>query len=91
MVEVALFLVGSADVVYNVQFFHKQLGLCCCGLLVEEISAKECPDRLWTSTWPLHGDGQTARARILGYRNVALKAEFLKLYKKVYGQKPDNG
>jgi hypothetical protein len=91
MVEAAPFLVGSTHAVYDAQFFHKQLGLCCRGLLVEEISTKECPDHLWASTWPLHEDGQTARARILGCRNVALKVEFLKLYKKVYGQKPDNG
>jgi hypothetical protein len=91
MVEAAPFLVGSVHTVYDAQFFHKQLGLCYRGLLVKEIYAKECPDRLWASTWPLHEDGQPARARISGCRNAALKAEFLKLYKKVYGQKPDNG
>ena len=58
---------------------------------MDVVTPTDCPDKLWASTWPLHKDGQSSRVKISGCNSPDSQRDFLKLYKKVYGQRPDNG
>lgn len=91
MVEAAPFLRGSTSTEYDAKFFSKLVGLCNGGVMVDDVTPAECPDHLWASTWPLHEDGQSARVKISGCKSPEIQRDFRKLYKKVYGQRPDNG
>ena len=91
LLKAAPFLLGRREVRYDEQWFNSTLGLCKTGPLPTKISEKECPAYNYATTWPYMDEDNKSRFPLDKCKDPTARDTYLALYKRVYGEKPDNG
>ena len=85
------FLMGRRAAKYDEEWFASTLGLCSTGPLPTKISESECPASSYAGTWPYMDEDNKSRFPLDRCRDPTTRDTYLALYKRVYGEKPDNG
>ena len=91
LLRAAPFLMGKCAAKYDEQWVNSTLGLCRTGPLPTKISETECHASNYATTWPYMDNNNKSKFPLDKCKDPTAQDTYLALYKRVYGEKPDNG
>ena len=91
LLRAAPFLMGRRATKYDEQWFKSTVGLCRTCPLPTKISETECHASNYATTWPYIDYDNKSRFPLDKCKDPTARDTYLALYKRVYGEKPDNG